>query len=100
MITALEQQVQDRLNRLEPILAEISEIEHMLDQLRRDDEDDEFHQRIWNFGHVVMLMDGMCTPRLEVAFGVLLRLFNLNHHEHDDVEAEQADDAAPPTVLH
>jgi len=100
MIAALERQVQDRLDRLEPILTELSEIEHMIDQLRAPDGDDEFHLRIWNFGHVVMLMDGMCTPRLEVAFSVLLRLFNLNHTEHD-TEAESAPDAAaPPPVLH
>jgi hypothetical protein len=95
-IQSLEQQIQDRLDRLEPILAEISECEHMLNQLRAPSDEDEFHDRVGTTGHVVLMLSGLCQPRLEVAFGVLMRLFNLTHIEHDDTSDELADDP----VLH
>jgi hypothetical protein len=90
-IAALEQQIQDRLDRLEPILAEISECEHLIDQLRARDDEDEFFDRVMTTGHVVQMLSGLCSPRLDVAFDVMVRLFNLNHAEHDDAEAEPAD---------
>jgi hypothetical protein len=98
-IKALEQQVQDRLDRMEPLLTEISECQHMISQLRALDHEDEFLERASTIGHIVMMLNDLCSPRVDALYRIMVQLFNLRHAAERDAEVEPpADDK--PSVLH
>jgi hypothetical protein len=98
-IKALEQQVQDRLDRMEPILTEISECQHLISRLRALDHEEEFLERQSTVGHIVSMLTGLRTPRVDAAFRIMMVLFNLRHDAECDAEVEPPADDAPP-VLH
>ncbi|SRR6266496_5698011 len=80
-IEVLEQQVQECIKKLEPLLVEISGYEHQIDQLTALSDEVEFHQRAETIGHTIILINDLCGPRLALVFELVFRIWNMGEHK-------------------
>ncbi len=92
-IQALEQQVQECINKMDALLREASDAEHQIEQITAPSDEDEFHRRAGAIGHIVTLINDLCGPRLELVLELVFRIWDMDEHE-----TEQIDEAK--TVLH
>jgi hypothetical protein len=95
-IQSLEQQLAALLNQMEPFLLQASEVSHQINQLRAQDDEDEFFSRMTTYGILFRIVVSTCTPRLDLIYQLANRVAEMRHVEHDDVEAEPQRDV----VLH
>jgi hypothetical protein len=95
-LTAAEKALHDILDKLKKDLLAADDLQHEIQTLSRNDDDDVWYHRMLTTGIISSMVNDTCSPRVELIYELAHRVFHLPDHTEEQTEKQGEDNP----VLH